>query len=104
MNEENRADIRDGDIFTITQNVELTAAKFLSDIEQPDQAIKRKALQVSFDKREMSVPVLTEYFSLRNNIGSVDMPFSFLLLRVIIVHVFAQNEESFEIPKHSNRF
>ncbi|XP_066912124.1 engulfment and cell motility protein 1-like [Clytia hemisphaerica] len=44
ITEENRAEIRDGDILTVTFNVELAAARFLSDIEQPDQAIKRKAL------------------------------------------------------------
>lgn len=44
ITEDNRSEIRDGDILTVTFNVELAAAKFLSDIEQPDIGVKRKAL------------------------------------------------------------
>ncbi|XP_065676231.1 engulfment and cell motility protein 1-like [Hydra vulgaris] len=44
ITEENRADIHDGDILTLNLNVELSASKFLVDIEQPDSEIKRMAL------------------------------------------------------------
>lgn len=75
VTEENRGDIRDGDLFTITFNPELTAAKFLSDIEQPDLAKKRQALKdlagVNDNAGQADDPLFAKEFINRNGINTL---------------------------------
>lgn len=75
VTEENRGDIRDGDLFTITFNPELTAAKFLSDIEQPDSPKKRQALidlaGINDHAGQADDPLFAKEFINRNGINTL---------------------------------